>query len=345
MMVRLENNEKPFRNHLFMEPFYKNEESDCFLYSEEGVKFNIHKEILYPTTMMRNIFENEHIWCHRVIEIFCPCSENELESIVNFLYNGIISSSKENNITKTLENLTKLFGFNEKLFNVEDQSKLSKVIKIEDNCDDEIQSEKECSLKCLKSTNTRSVSIQTVPIPTEKSDIFAENHSVSKDPLKCDGISDFMKNEEYQENLETSNKRSKSPYKNNKPYPTTTTFHEFTVKTENFSDLCDTSEKFQNLPTKYPNVKYLECNWKECEYKCKRNTTLKGHKEAIHLKIKRSNFECDWEECNYTCNRKTTLKAHKEAIHLKIKRYKCEFCEHQTYYKPDMSKHMERRHK
>ena len=59
-----------------------------------------------------------HMCCKKV-EIFCPCSEDELESIVNFLYCGSISFTEEEGIATTLRNLTNIFGFPEKLFSTE----------------------------------------------------------------------------------------------------------------------------------------------------------------------------------------------------------------------------------
>ena len=84
----------------------QNKEIDCILYSEEGDKFNIHKEILYPTTLMKDILLSNHSGCCQNIEIFSPCSGKELECILNFLYNGSISSNEKDDLTKILYNLT-----------------------------------------------------------------------------------------------------------------------------------------------------------------------------------------------------------------------------------------------
>ena len=115
MMVKFENYNLFFQHDTFMESFLKNKETDCVLYSIEGTKFNIHKEIIFQSKLLRNISLNLHDWCYQNIEIFCPCKEDELESVLNFLYNGTTDFDNERDVLKVLENLRTLFGFPEKL--------------------------------------------------------------------------------------------------------------------------------------------------------------------------------------------------------------------------------------
>ena len=124
--LKLINDTKFFEHDSFTESFLKHREADCILYSEEGTRFNIHKEILYQTKFMRNIFVSATDTSQIDLEIFCPCSENELDAIVNFLYSGKISNNLKTNVTKVLKNLTKIFGFSEELFTVEDFTSLNK---------------------------------------------------------------------------------------------------------------------------------------------------------------------------------------------------------------------------
>ena len=121
-MITLKNDEQLFEHDTFMESYLKKEEPDCILYSKEGIKFNIHKEILYQTKLMKNILLSGHSVCCQNIEIFCPCSENELESVLNFLYNGTNSYNEKTEVTQILDHLIKIFGFPKKLFSVEDCS-------------------------------------------------------------------------------------------------------------------------------------------------------------------------------------------------------------------------------
>ena len=72
------------------------------------------------------ILKNANNTCCKEIEIFCPCFGDELKPIVNFLYSGTICLSELKDVAQILDNLTKMFGFEEDLFSVEDQSILDK---------------------------------------------------------------------------------------------------------------------------------------------------------------------------------------------------------------------------
>ena len=116
---------------------FQNKEPDCTLYSKEGFKFRIHKEILFQAEKMRNILISELNGCCHNIEMLCPCDGNELESILKLIYNGKISYRTETEIAKIFENLTKIFGFSENLFSVQNCSNLEKNIneEFEPYCD------------------------------------------------------------------------------------------------------------------------------------------------------------------------------------------------------------------
>ena len=121
-MVLLKNNNPLFQNEVCYKSFLKDNETDCILYSNEGIKFNVHKEIFYQTKMMRNILVSDNERCCKNIEILCPCSETELESVVNFLYSSTISIKEEGDIEKILDNLTEIFGFSQELFSLQEQT-------------------------------------------------------------------------------------------------------------------------------------------------------------------------------------------------------------------------------
>ena len=55
--------------------------------------------------------------CCRSIEIFCPCSSQELEILVKFLYYGKIFYAKSKDNVKTLQNLSKIGNFVNHIFN------------------------------------------------------------------------------------------------------------------------------------------------------------------------------------------------------------------------------------
>lgn len=85
-MVVLQQDAKFFEDDGFIESFFRIKKTDCVLYSSEGITFNVHKEILIQTRLMQQILLSANKACCRKIEIICPCSEKELECIVNFLY-------------------------------------------------------------------------------------------------------------------------------------------------------------------------------------------------------------------------------------------------------------------
>ncbi len=80
-MVILKNDIHTFEHNGFVESFLKDKETDCTLYSKEGMKFSIHQEIFCHTELIRNILKSANNMCCGEIEIFCPCSEDELKPI------------------------------------------------------------------------------------------------------------------------------------------------------------------------------------------------------------------------------------------------------------------------
>ena len=121
-MVVLKNDEQNFNHQDFIGFLQKIKETDCILFSQEGTKFTIHKEVLVQTKLMRNILKSAIGMDYQELEIFCPCSENELESIVDFLYKGQISDEIYD-IANIQDNLIKIFSFPERLLSVEDRGK------------------------------------------------------------------------------------------------------------------------------------------------------------------------------------------------------------------------------
>ena len=126
-MVILKNCTKFLDNLEFFQTFLQNKEPSCILYSKEGKKFNIHKEILYQSNLMKNVLKSSNNFCCRDIEIFCPCTEDEMRQMVNFLYTGTISYTKQSNIYKFMETISEIFGFPEEFFSVEKRSKFEMV--------------------------------------------------------------------------------------------------------------------------------------------------------------------------------------------------------------------------
>ena len=119
-MVVLINNSQLFDNDNLHKILFKFKEADCILYSEDGDKFEIHKEIFCQTKFMQNILFSGRSNCcaNKVgnIEIICPCSSEDLECVVHFLYNGKIPYDRKNDSSKIVEILSKVFGYSEELY-------------------------------------------------------------------------------------------------------------------------------------------------------------------------------------------------------------------------------------
>ena len=79
----------------YMETYLKNKSTDCILYSNDGGKFKVHKELFGQTQFLRKILSSANERCCGTIEVFCPCSKDELNHLVNFLYDGEIHCEEE----------------------------------------------------------------------------------------------------------------------------------------------------------------------------------------------------------------------------------------------------------
>ena len=107
-------------NHISMledyqELFFTKKIPDCVLFSEEGTKFEIHKELLSQTQFLRNILVSVQDQCCGIIEILCPCSTKYLENLVHFLYHGEIRCRNEFESFEILDGLNNIFGFPKQL--------------------------------------------------------------------------------------------------------------------------------------------------------------------------------------------------------------------------------------
>ena len=89
--------------------------TDCCLYSQDGSRFEIHKEVLGQTAFLRKSLESTKNCCCVAIQILCPCSEKELDLLVKFLYTGKIVSDDVDDLSKTIENLKEILGFPKEL--------------------------------------------------------------------------------------------------------------------------------------------------------------------------------------------------------------------------------------
>ena len=88
------------------------------------LEIRIHKEILIQTEFLRKIVSSVKESCCRKLEILCPCTQKELEHLVNFLYDGEIHCKNMSDSIKIQENLFRVFGFPKSLYLSQDGEKV-----------------------------------------------------------------------------------------------------------------------------------------------------------------------------------------------------------------------------
>ena len=124
-----------------MDSYFKQKPPDCVLVSKEFFKVPIHKELFCQTEFMRSMiksagFEN----CCSSIEIICPSlCKDELEGIIQFLYNGNVSADHQNFSSQISSHLVTLFGFS--------PMKIQEIPKIEMNEESKIDMEDELDIE------------------------------------------------------------------------------------------------------------------------------------------------------------------------------------------------------
>ena len=82
-MHRFINKQQTFNIEDYLDSYLTKKPSDCTLYSQDGSKFNVHKEIFGQTSFLREILYSVEEQCCRTVEVLCPCTEFELEHLVN----------------------------------------------------------------------------------------------------------------------------------------------------------------------------------------------------------------------------------------------------------------------
>ena len=95
----------------YIESDIKLQPPDCSLFSEEGFEIPIHKEVLYQTKFMREMLKSMDCCCGKVELFFPTLPKEDLDVMVNFLYNGRIICRNRSDLCKVVVNLTQFLGF------------------------------------------------------------------------------------------------------------------------------------------------------------------------------------------------------------------------------------------
>ena len=99
----------------FSNAYFRTKPRDCILYSEDKTEFKIHRELLGQTEFMREILKSVKDHCCNELEIICPCTKEEMEKLVHFLYFGELHCEDIFESFNLQEDLNKVFGFSENL--------------------------------------------------------------------------------------------------------------------------------------------------------------------------------------------------------------------------------------
>jgi hypothetical protein len=308
---------------------------------------------------MQNILSSSKEGCCGTMQIFCPCSKDELDYIVKFLYTGTISYDKEMDLFKILDNLTEIFGFPEKLFSEED---CNKVLILDEASDIEIVEELEiadeghkkacnqtndhdCECECFTPENSDEKK-QDKTFKKQISDTVSktnvEEPTLRKDPiilpLKTQKISLKRKNN-YHVSAVNEGKKDKTLREKNYDNVSNVNIEESVLKKDQTIMPLKTKKLLQkpkqNCVTVLPEgKKSYECNM--CKKKFAKKATLEKHIFVFHEGNK--SFKCD--PCDEVFYRKKDLTKHYDTIHNGMKPLKCIPCDHSFVSKQGLEKHI-----
>jgi uncharacterized protein (UPF0212 family) len=358
-----------------MELYFKDKPPDCTLYSQDNYGVLIHKELLYQTPFMRDMVKS--VSTDSKIEVIChSLSTEELEVIVDFIYNGRILCTSEIAVYRAAKNLRDLFGFPLKQY--------------------EISETKEGTGWTVKSVIFGSTGSQTTEIRKNQRKQKLDVDDFTKTTTKIETIKvkqEFVLNEENDYDLlSISEKEYKGELLDKEInhanlHPVKVKFAELGKE---FNDKaivkCFLCEK--ELANKYILIRHLQIVHKKMDYtecpNCKEVLKSEASKmEHVALKHPISNLnpvkvkfsklgeesqqdrqkrlsqhvttdnETGLEACNfcqkvYQGNNQSTrlrkLMDHIDSVHLKNKSYECQFCERKYLYKSNLCTHLRKNH-
>ena len=312
----------------YMDFYLKNKSRDCILYSEDGSKFKVHKELFGQTDFLRKILSSTKEHCCGTIEVFCPCSKEELSHLVNFLYDGEIHCEGESDSLKIVKNLQKIFGFPRNLdLNYPNESFSASVNTIE-----AMATTEEFYENILDGPNAK----QIVIIPIRSRDVT--DKLVASDQVKGDNILD-------NDGKKVSDKKNKSKKISCKKVKGSSM--EKYPKKVNCND-CGASfiGKFgKNHLKRHINAVHLKLKRYECD-QCKisfsQKYNMQKHVDVVHLKMRP--FICD--QCKKTFSEKRCLNQHviEKCGKMKKKCYRCKDCDATFKTRKYLRKHVNRIH-
>ena len=350
-MIRIKDETKNLAQQDNLKSFFDQKETDCILYSEEGVEFKIHKEILGQTQFLRNILSsNKDKFCTN-LQIFCPCSKRDLEFLVRFLYTGIISCGSELDAFKILINLSGIFGFPKERFLPNNYADIEKEFEITKPSFDNISESNEIETQTFLRTNSRleekeiEFTNEVTEENTEETKLF-DSHSMiptEKENVNV-GFKESIRNDiqikiplrgrkqRKKRDIILSKKASKNVIPIDGPL----------VRDEKSPFKCVICKKaFKTRPQMNAHIervhdekKPYKCNI--CNSRFNSITNQKKHITSAHEENKP--FKCD--RCDASCTQKYLLKMHVAFVHEGKRPFQCNICSASFQTKQHRKRHI-----
>ena len=303
----------------YMDTYLKNKSTDCILYSEDGSKFKVHKELFGQTDFLRKILSSTKDHCCGIIEVICPCSKDELRSLVNFLYDGEIHCKKESESLKIIENLQNVFGFQRNLDFKHGSDEIETIAQTDAEKKSKarnVQKKSKCD-KVFENIHEDPNAEKIVIIPLRSKDLSGKLVTSGQ------GKEDYVLH-----NGEKKSKKISSKGSSMKKYP-----KQFNCNNCAASFILK-SKLQRHINAVHLNLKPYECD--HCQMSFAQKSDIQKHINAVHLKLKP--FECD--QCQKSFSLKGQLKNHINAIHLKIKPYESDQCKKSFSQKSQLITHV-----
>ena len=346
----------------YMDTYLKNKSTDCILYSYDGGKFKVHKELFGQTQFLRKILSSTKDHCCGTIEVICPCSKEELGHLVNFLYDGEIHCKEESESLKIIENLQKIFGFHRNLDLIYPNTSDNNVEVFENILD-----------------NSDVQEIVIIPVKDEPfdqgEDIYTNQGENDNDFDSHESENDLQveRSKCYNRNDDLGNTRNVDiDFKNGSKFEhggdeienlatLVLTDAEKSSKTRNVQKKSKCDEIFENIMDD-PNAEKIgiippsnrdmsggklvandQCKEDYVFQNCEKNVSGKKKKsKKISGKKVKESLSCQY--CGKSFVSKQSVKMHIDAIHFQLRPFSCDYCEETFTQKSNLRTHVKNKH-
>ena len=309
--------------------YLKTKPSDCILYSEDGAEFEIHKVLIGQTKFMREILKSAKDHCCITLEIICPCSKEELEKLVYFLYNGEIHCEDIFDSYIVQEDLTKIFGYPEFL-NVDGQ--------ITSFLGDPVVS------SILDTAIFESTELTLLSDTDLNNNLFGESNEIDKNFDRIDqsnSNAESFKNTTLQR-LKTSTLLDKADFRSTEESNNFIHENSNMVTDLNNNLIGKSSENDKNFDS---------IDQSTFNEESKKNPTLDqpsnafSQKNISHQKKKHLNPKLHaCKECQIVFLTKAKLDIHLKIVHQKFEHFSCQFCDRSFLLRIQLKNHQMREH-